>query len=324
MAEALLEAQVHALRLEARDVISVELQPAQAGAQLPAFEPGSHIDLHLSNGLVRSYSLLNSAKDSSRYVLGVLHSRDSRGGSRHVHEQLRLGARLPISAPRNNFKLVENAEHSVLVAGGIGVTPLLAMFRRLAELGRPAQFIYSARSRQDAAFLAELQRLAVQQPGLRLHCHFDDENGGPPDLRRMLAEFGADTHFYCCGPAPMLAAFEGACVALGHFHRHVERFAPKKQAASAPNGACVVELRRSRRQITVPEGMSVLDALLAAGVQAEHSCREGMCGACETKVVTGDVEHRDSILTEKEQRANKSMMVCVSRPRSGGTLVLDL
>lgn len=322
MAEALLDARVHALRLEARDVISVELKSARAGVCLPAFEPGSHIDLHLADGLVRSYSLLNGANDGY-YVIGVLKARDSRGGSRHVHEQLRLGTQLKISAPRNNFRLVEDAPRSVLVAGGIGVTPLLAMLRRLADLGRPTELIYCARSRQDAAFIDEIEHVLAQHPRLALQCHFDDERGGPPALRELLAGRSPDTHFYCCGPAPMLAAFEQACAALGQENTHIERFAPIERAPATATGACTVELRRTGRTIPVASDVSILDALLAAGIGADHSCKEGMCGACETKVISGDVEHRDSILTAKEQAANKSMFICVSRCRSG-TLVLDL
>ncbi|MBC5781463.1 oxidoreductase [Ramlibacter sp. USB13] len=322
MGEALLKARVHALRIEARDVISVELQPAEAGASLPAFEPGSHIDLHLANGLVRSYSLLNGANDR-RYVIGVLKARDSRGGSRQVHEQLRLGTELQISAPRNNFRLVEDAPRSVLVAGGIGVTPLLAMLRRLASLGRSVEFLHCARSRADAAFLEEVEAIAAQHPHVELRHHFDDAQGGPPDLRKLLAGKPADTHFYCCGPAPMLTAFEAACADLGQQNVHLERFSPVEQAPSTATGTCSVELRRSGRVIEVVPDVSILDAVLAAGVNPDHSCREGMCGACETRVLCGDVEHRDSILTKQEQAANKSMMICVSRGRSP-TLVLDL
>lgn len=322
MGEALLHARVHALRLEARDVISVELQPACAGDKLPAFEPGAHIDLHLADGLVRSYSLLNSANEH-RYVIGVLHARGSRGGSRYVHEQLRLGAELQISTPRNHFRLLEDAARTVLIAGGIGVTPLLAMLRRLVELGKPVEFIHCARSRADAAFLQEIESIAAHHPQVDLRRHFDDVQGGPPDLRKLLAGKPADTHFYGCGPAPMLAAFEAACAELGHEHVHLERFAPVEQAPSTATNTCTVELRRSGRSVQVAPDVSILDAVLACGVDAEHSCREGMCGACETKVISGDVEHRDSILTKQEQVANKSMMICVSRCRSG-TLVLDL
>lgn len=322
MSEALLEVRVQALRLEARDVISVELQPAEAGATLPAFEPGAHIDLHLADGLVRSYSLLNSASDN-RYVIGVLNARNSRGGSRFVHEQLRLGTQLRVSAPRNHFRLLEDAPRTVLIAGGIGVTPLLAMLRRLVQLGTPVEFIQCARSRADAAFLDEIESIAAAHPQVELRRHFDDMQGGPPDLRKLLAGRPADTHFYGCGPSPMLSAFEDACAALGYDHAHLERFAPVEQARSAVTQTCTVELRRSGRSLQVGPDVSILDAVLEAGIPAEYSCHEGMCGACETKVISGDVEHRDSILTKQEQAANKSMMICVSRCR-GGTLVLDL
>lgn len=322
MGEALLKARVHALRLEARDVISVELQPARAGEKLPAFEPGAHIDLHLADGLVRSYSLLNSANER-RYVIGVLHARGSRGGSRYVHEQLRPGAELQISEPRNHFRLLEDAARTVLVAGGIGVTPLLAMLRRLVELGKPVEFIHCARSRADAAFLQQIESIAADHPQVELRRHFDDVQGGPPDLLKLLAGKTADTHFYGCGPAPMLASFEAACAALGYEHVHLERFTPLEPAPSTAPNACTVELRRSGRRVQVAPDVSILDAVLACGVTADHSCREGMCGACETKVISGDVEHRDSILTKQEQAANKAMMICVSRCRSG-TLVLDL
>lgn len=322
MGEALLKARVHALRLEARDVISVELQPAEAGEKLPSFEPGAHIDLHLADGLVRSYSLLNSANEH-RYVIGVLHARDGRGGSRFVHEKLRPGTELQISSPRNHFQLLEDARYTVLLAGGIGVTPLLAMLRRLVHLGRPVEFIHCARSRADAAFLQEIEAIATEHPHVELRQHFDDVEGGPPDLRKLLAGKPADTHFYACGPAPMLRAYEEACAALGHLNVHLERFAPVELGPSTIKQGCTLELRRSGRVLEIAPEVSILDAVLAAGVPADYSCQEGMCGACETKVISGDVEHRDSILTKQEQAASRSMMICVSRCK-GGTLVLDL
>jgi ferredoxin-NADP reductase len=312
---------VHGMRREAPGVLSLELRAQDEGAELPAFEPGAHLDLHLPNGMVRSYSLINPAGERHRYVVAVQEDRTSRGGSRYVHRELRVGTALPISAPRNNFRLHEEAEASVLVAGGIGVTPLLAMLRKLAPLGRPVDFYYCARSRREAAFLGELEALAGGQ--VRLHRHFDDEAGAPPDLHRWLAGRPTGAHFYGCGPAPMLAAFERACEALGCANVHVERFALLPVAAAASEHGCSVELRRSGRTIEVAAGQSILDALLEAGVAADHSCREGVCGACETRVLSGEVEHRDGILSKAERAANKSMMVCVSRC-SRGLLVLDL
>jgi len=317
----LLKARVHCLRYEARDVISVELRPEHAAVVFPPHEPGAHIDLHLGNGLVRSYSLLNPAGEAGRYVIGVLKDRKSRGGSAFVHEQLRVGQVLTISAPRNNFPLHETTGHSVFVAGGIGITPILCMLERLSASGCSADLVYCARSRGDAAFVERLNELG--SPTLRVHWHFDDEAGGPPDLYERLSPFAKDSHLYACGPGPMLDAFQSACAALGLPNAHIERFAAAPAPADTPGAASfTVDVRRSGRRIEVRADCSVLDAMLEAGLSPDHSCREGLCGACETRVLAGEVDHRDSILTESERAANKSMMICVSRCRSE-LLVLD-
>jgi ferredoxin-NADP reductase len=316
-----LQALVYALRYEAKGIISVELRPASPDGSFPAFEAGSHIDLHLGNGLVRSYSLVNPVTDRQRYVVGVLNDRSSRGGSRYVHEQLRVGMTVPISVPRNNFRLTESAEHSVLVAGGIGVTPIFCMLGRLVALGKQVDFIYCARSRHEAAFIADIEAFACER--VRLYWHFDEEQAGPPDLKALLSAHSPDAHLYCCGPTPMLDAFERACGALGFTHVHIERFAAVQDPAPASQDSYSVDLRRSGKTVQVPAGTSLLDALLEAGIKPEFSCREGICGACETRVLSGEVEHHDSILTKEEHAANKSMMICVSRG-GRGPLVLDV
>ena len=315
-----LKAFVHTLRWEADDTISVELRPVGEGA-FPAFTPGSHIDLHLPNGMERSYSLCNSADDSNRYVVGVLKDRASRGGSRCVHEQLRIGMELVISVPRNNFPLQEAARHTVLVAGGIGITPLLSMARRLRDLGRSFELLYFARSRKSAAFLDTLKALEVP-----MHTHFDDEKGGPPDLKALLTARtpAADLHLYACGPTPMLDAFEKFSAELGHANAHVERFAAvEHKAASDARATFTVELVRSKKTFTITPEKSILDTLLDAGMNVDHSCCEGVCGSCETRVLAGEPDHRDSILSPKERAANKAMMLCVSGCKSE-RLVLDL
>lgn len=315
-----LNAFVHTLRHEADDVISVELRPLP-GTEFPAFTAGSHIDLHLPNGMERSYSLSNSCEERNRYVVGVLRDRASRGGSRCVHEQLRVGMRLPISAPRNNFPLHEEAGHTVLIAGGIGVTPILSMARRLKAAGRAFEVMYFARSRQGAAFVAELEAL-----GMPLMLHFDDEKGGPPDLKALLSARAPDaqTHYYACGPTVMLDAFEKICGELGHENAHIERFSAVAVAPSAnAHASFTVELRRSGRTITIKPGKSILDTLLDAGVSVDHSCCEGVCGSCETRVLAGEPDHRDSILSAKERASNKVMMLCVSGCKSD-SLALDL
>lgn len=308
---------VHTLRFEAQGIISVELRP-HGDTVFPPFAPGAHIDLHLGNGLVRSYSLLNSPADSGRYVVGILLDRNSRGGSAYAHQNLRIGMQLPISAPRNLFPLDESAGHTVLVAGGIGITPIYCMLNRLRELGKSVELLYCARSRQEAAFVEELAASDAN-----VHLHFDDEQGGAIDLRAFLAERPASAHFYCCGPTPMIDAFEQHCESLAHPHVHVERFAAAPQAPSAPQGSYEVRLARSGQSIEVPSGKSLLDALLESGIEVDCSCREGVCGACETRVLEGEPEHRDGVLTKAEKAANKTMMVCVSGCK-GSRLVLDL
>lgn len=318
-----LNAVVHTLRREAEGVVSVDLRPATPEVEFPPFDAGSHIDLHLPNGLVRSYSLCNPVGDRQRYVVGVLLDRQSRGGSRCVHEQLRVGSTIEISRPRNNFKLHEDADRSVLVAGGIGVTPIWCMFQRLAVLDRPVEMIYCARRREEAAFVDAITALAAAK-GIAVTWHFDEEKGAPPDLAAMLADKGAGSHFYCCGPTAMLDSFEKGCEALGYAHAHIERFSATQTAVPAAVEACTVECARSGTRVEVPPGKSILDSLIEAGLNPEHSCKEGVCGACETAVLqAGEIEHHDSILTALERQSSRTMMICVSRC-TRGPLVLDI
>lgn len=314
-----LQTWVHTLRHEAQDIISIELRPA-AGSTLPPFTPGAHIDLHLPGGLVRSYSLCNQAGSTDRYVIGVLRDKASRGGSRAVHDQLRIAMPLTISAPRNHFPLDEGAAHSVLIAGGIGITPLLCMARQLAKLGRSYEVLYFARNRAAAAFAEELKSL-----GAKVHWHFDDEAGGPPDLRALLSQRQTEgTHFYACGPTAMLDAFEAHCKDLGIVHMHLERFSAKPvQAATDARTQYTVELRKSGLTFEVTEKTTLHDRLIELDVEVPWSCEEGICGACETRVLEGVVDHRDMVLTPAEQSAHKVMMVCVSGCKSE-RLVLEL
>jgi ferredoxin-NADP reductase len=314
----LLSVFVHTLRYEADGIISIELRsPDQK--DLPAFEAGSHIDLHLPNGMVRNYSLLNDCSERHRYVLGVLKDAKSRGGSKAVHEMLRVGMRLDISTPRNNFPLHEDAAHSVLVAGGIGVTPILCMARRLRSLGKSFEVLYFARSRKHAAFLEDVNAL-----GTHVHLHFDDEQAGPPDLKSLLAQRNkANAHYYACGPAVMLDSFEAHCQSLGYANAHIERFAATEVAASSEaKQRYSVELKRSGKVIEITPEISLLSALQAANAEIMTSCEQGICGTCETRVLEGIPDHRDSVLSPDEQASNQIMMVCVSGCKSD-RLVLD-
>lgn len=314
MNDNLCELRVTSLRWEARDVISLELQ-VQDQSPLPSFTAGAHIDLHLPNNIVRSYSLLNDQRETHRYVVGVALDAASRGGSRYVHNELRVGAILKVGGPRNHFPLVEVSAKHVLIAGGIGVTPMLAMLRRLAALGRDISFYYAVRERQRLAFANEISALC--SPAF----HVDAERGGPLDLKAIIANHPA-SEFYCCGPGPMLAAFEDATSALPPERVHLEYFSAKKQENTVATGFDV-ECRKSGKTIFVSSDISVADALMKAGIDVPVSCCEGICGSCETAVLAGEVDHRDSVLTKSEKEGNKLMMLCVSRSKSE-RLVLDI
>jgi vanillate O-demethylase ferredoxin subunit len=251
-------------------------------------------------------------------VIAVLREPNGRGGSRRLHDDLQPGTLLRISPPRNHFPLEEAAPHSVLIAGGIGITPLRSMILRLEALQRPWQLHYCARSRASAAFVAELAALAPQ----RVRFHFDDEQGGAlPDLAGMIKSGGPGVHVYCCGPTPMLDAFVRTTAALPPEHVHLEYFSAKASAAS--EGGFEVELARSGLRLRIAAGQSILDAVLNAGIEVAHACAEGVCGSCETRVISGTPDHRDAVLSAHEQAANDRMMICCSGAKSAG-LVLDL
>ncbi|WP_300303309.1 PDR/VanB family oxidoreductase [Ferrovibrio sp.] len=309
---------VHRIAWEADGVISIELRRPD-GNDLPAFAPGAHIDLHLPNGITRSYSLCGDPEDRRCYVVGVGLDPASRGGSLYIHNQLRVGQVIKISSLRNHFPLVEDAVRVVFIAGGIGITPLYCMMRRLSRLGHGFELHYAMRNRQRAAFLAELQ--ALGQP---VHVHCDEEHGGKPiDVAAIIAAQPAGTHFYCCGPSGMLAAYEKATASLPEQFVHVEYFSPKQIETAGADAHFTVVLGRSGRELNVPADRSLLDVLTSNGVKIDSSCQDGICGTCEVRVLEGVPDHRDSVLTKAEQAANKSMMVCVSRCK-GERLVLDL
>jgi len=316
----LLEVRVQAIVFEADGVLSYEMRRTDGG-ELPPFAAGAHVDIHLPDGLVRSYSLVNPQDERHRYVIAVQKDGESRGGSRAVHDRVRAGDLLRISAPRNNFPLAEDAPHSLLIAGGIGITPLWCMVQRLEALGRPWTLHYAVRRREMAAFLAPIRALAARRPG-RVDITFDGEPGGIMlDIVALVAAAPADAHLYCCGPLPMLAAFEAATAGLPPERVHVEYFTAKDEPATA--GGFTVRLARTGRSVVVPAGSTILDALFAAGLDLPHSCLEGVCGTCETKVLEGVPDHRDLVLTPAERASNRTMMICCSGSKSE-TLVLDL
>jgi len=313
--DGLIDVRVTAIRYAARDTHLYEFTRLD-GQPLPAYEPGAHIDLHLPNGLTRQYSLIEAEPDPASYTVGIKRDPASRGGSRYIHDELRVGKTLKISAPRNNFPLVENAGHVLLFAGGIGITPIWCMVQRLAKLGRPWTLHYACRSRADMAFLKALEAMTSSK------FHFDEESGGKfLDVAAIVAGAPKDAHLYCCGPTPMLQAFESATTNWPREQIHIEYFTPKQEAAKS--GGFTVELARSGKEFIIPEGKTILQVLLDAGVDVDYSCELGICGACEQRVISGEPEHRDAILTEEEQASNTKVMICCAGCKSE-RLVLDL
>lgn len=320
MTEGTIQVRVKRISHEAENINSYELV-APAGGDLAPFSAGSHIDLHLPNGMVRSYSLVNDQRELNRYVIAVNKDAAGRGGSRFIHDTVRAGDIIRISRPRNNFALQENAPRSVLIAGGIGITPLLSMVRRLEALDRPWKLFYAARTRCAAAFLGELNGLRPDI-GSNLHVDLDDERSGRVfDLGGIVASAPADAHLYCCGPVPMLEAFEAAAADRPPHQVHVEYFKAKEKPAA--EGGFEVRLARSNRTIKVQPGKTILDALLDAGIAVNYSCAEGVCGTCETGVIDGVPDHRDLFLGKEEHAANKTMMICCSGAKSP-VLTLDI
>jgi ferredoxin-NADP reductase len=304
--------QVAAMRLESRDVLSIELRHIE-GLRLPPASPGSHVDVRLADGVTRPYSVVSG--DEGIYVLAVKRETGSRGGSAYVHGRLRVGDVIQISTPRNQFPLADHDGPSLLVAGGIGITPLLPMARTLEREGRPWRLHYTASNAAVAPFARELQQL-----GEKVHLH-SSASAGRIDLRALVADAPPGTHFYCCGPEGMLDAFAEATRDIDPARVHVERFGVATPPPDA--GSFEVRLAKSGRSVMVGPEVSTLDALLQAGVNVDYSCRQGICGSCEVRVLEGIPEHHDEILTAAERASNKTMMVCCSRACSP-TVVLDL
>ncbi|MDT2004274.1 oxidoreductase [Rhodococcus opacus] len=303
---------VVAARWEAESIASYEFAHADGG-ELPAWEPGAHVDVHLPSGTVRQYSLCGDPADSTRYRIAVLELPSGRGGSVEVHRELRPGQLIEIGRPRSNFVLAE-ADRYVFVAGGIGITPMLPMIREVQRRGGTWELVYGARTADHFAFLNELDPSAVQLVPQDTHGHLDLESV-------VGSSFGAAV--YCCGPTPLMDTLMERMSQAGRAgDLHLERFAAAAPAARS-SGEFEVELARSEKVVPVRPDQTVLEAVRDAGIDHPSSCEMGICGSCEVKVLGGDVDHRDDLLTESERAQCNSMMICVSRAR-GACLVLDL
>lgn len=296
-------------------MVSVQLQ-ACAGGLLPSWKPGAHIDLVLPTGIQRQYSLCGPVGERSYYQIGVRRERASRGGSEYVHAFLRPGQRLRLVGPRNTFEL-ERATSYLFVAGGIGITPILPMIRQAESWGLDWQLLYGGRTSASMPFLDELR-----QYGRRVRFHPSDANGRIP-LAEHFATVRTGVKIYACGPATLLTALQDAVSHWPPESVHLERFKPRSRASPADDTPVEVECAASGTTVTVPEGQSILTAVEDAGVNVASSCRSGICGACETRVLDGVPDHRDDILSESERAANDRMFICVSRAQTP-RLVLDI
>lgn len=321
MKQSILTVRVARKSIEAHGICSFELVSGD-GMPLPAFSAGSHIDVHVPGGLVRQYSLCNDPSESHRYLIGVLKNAGSRGGSKAMHELVNEGDALSISMPKNHFPLAHEAKQTLLLAGGIGITPILGMAERLATTGADFELHYCARSRERMAFVDRISQSAFSA---RTAFHFDD---GPEAqmlrLDALLAMPEPGRHLYVCGPKGFMDAVltKARVRGWGEAQIHYEFFSAEVVKA-ATDGAFEVQLASSGKVVRIGKDQTIVQALADAGVIVQTSCEQGVCGTCLTRVLEGEPDHRDLYLTAEEQAANDQFLPCCSRARSA-RLILDL
>lgn len=321
--------EVESAQLCATDVMAITLVDP-GGEPLPGWAPGAHIDVDLGAGFVRQYSLCGDPGDTGRWRIAVLRERAGRGGSERVHSLVRAGVKLPVRGPRNHFPLVD-ADRYLFIAGGIGITPILPMVREAARQGLDWRLWYGGRSASAMAFVDELR--AIDTARVRL---FPADHGSRIDLDDALGRPADDTAVYCCGPESLRQAVQDKCAAWPDGTLHFERFAAPKTAGAVPAGdgdpdsdtvagtdVFVVVAQASGAEVKVPVDKSILEALEEANIAAPFSCREGICGTCEVRVLEGTPDHRDLVLSDDERKAGNCMMICVSRAKCA-RLVIDL
>lgn len=316
-----LSVRVAAKTVEAADICSFELVEVN-GRALPAFSAGSHIDVQAADGVVRQYSLCNDPKETHRYLIAVLKDANTRGGSKAMHERVNVGDVLSISTPKNHFPLAHEAKRSLLLAGGIGVTPILCMAERLAVTGADFEMHYCTRSPDRMAFR---QRIAAAPYAPRVQCHFDDGDASQKlDIAALLREPQPGVHLYVCGPKGFMDAVLFTARAQGwpEAQLHYEFFGAEV-VKSADDASFEVRLASSGKVVVVPGDKTVVQALAAAGVEVQTSCEQGVCGTCLTRVLEGVPDHKDMYLTPEEQAANDQFTPCCSRSKTP-VLVLDL
>ncbi|WP_129775369.1 PDR/VanB family oxidoreductase [Peristeroidobacter soli] len=316
-----LQLKVAARREEAQQICSFELIDPQ-GRALPPFTPGAHVDVELGPGMIRQYSLCNDPSEQHRYLIAALREPEGRGGSVALHDTVKVADVIRVSEPKNHFPLAANADRHLLLAGGIGVTPLLAMAEYLSRRGLDFEMHYCTRSRARAAFLERIRQSTFAKQAC---VHFDD---GPDEQRfdanQVLGEPLPGTHIYVCGPSGFMSHVLQTAKARGwpDGQTHREYFAPAEQSAT-PAGQFEVELASSGQVFVIPADKPIVEVLLDQGIEIPTSCDQGVCGTCLTRVISGVPDHRDSFLTDQERARNDQMTPCCSRAKSS-RLVLDL
>ena len=309
-----LEVSIVRTLLVADEIRELWLAPVD-GRELSGIDAGAHITVRLPSGRHRNYSLVNAPGDRSHYVIAVKRDPEGRGGSTELF-QMTEGQSFTVSGPEQTFGLdATHAEH-VFVAGGIGITPIWSMVQQAEADGLPWRLFYGTRSRDSAAYVAELERLEHKSPG-RVRLAFADE-GGRLDIASVISTLDESAGVYCCGPERIIDAFRSVSAPLGA-RAHLEDFT----VADAAEGGFEVELAQTGTTIFVPEGQTILDAVLEAGIEPEYSCMSGTCGSCEVAVLAGIPDHRDYFLSDDEKAQNDRMMICCSG-RKSGPLIIDL
>jgi ferredoxin-NADP reductase len=315
-AEQTTEFEVIGMELQGDGAIAVlTLAPAD-GVEAPDWTPGAHVDVLLGNGLERQYSLCGEVGPGQPWRLGVLREPKSRGGSEYVHTQIGVGQRLTLQGPRNNFELVDAPAYQ-FIAGGIGITPLLPMIREVDALGKPWRLMYGGRSLASMAFLDEVARY-----GEHVTLWPQDPSGIIP-VKDIVSALEPGAAVYCCGPEPLLNAVEDAMAHLPAGQLHTERFRPRQDLLQQTRTPFDIVLEYSEMELHVPADKTIVEVVEAAGIEVLTSCREGTCGTCETVVLMGIPDHRDSYLNAAEKASNEVMMICCSRSKTP-RLVLDL
>ncbi|WP_419902947.1 PDR/VanB family oxidoreductase [Kiloniella sp.] len=310
---------INAIKDQALNIRTFELVSPD-GEALPSFTAGSHIDVFLENGLVRQYSLSNSQDERLRYVVGIQKEEEGRGGSKHLYDNLQVGDEIEISIPRNHFELDESAQRYKLIGGGIGITPILSMARRLKALGKPFQLFYACRNENRAAFMDELKSGELSS---HVILSFDDTHG-PLKTQSLFGRVDPGVQIYCCGPTGLMDAVKEATTAWPASTVRFEHFAADESTGLREDDESFeVVIQSSGKVFQVPADKSILTVLEENGIFVDHACCEGICGTCETGLLEGNVDHRDMILTDDEKNENQVIMVCCSRAKSS-RLTLDL